>query len=295
MMRAFHLIGNTKGIFMASDSKIWLITGVSSGFGLSLAQAVAAAGDTVVGSVRKEAQGEAFVKNCGGNSSFVRMDVTIAAERKAAIAKVLKDHGRIDVLVNNAGYGLFGAVEEVSDAEARAQMETNFFGALALTQGVLPSMRAQKSGHIVQISSIAGFAGTQGLGLYNASKFALEGFSEALAQEVAGLGIKVTIVEPGPYRTRWAGDSSVRAATLIDAYAGTAHETYNVINGYSGRQPGDPDKGAALILEAVKSAEPPLHLPLGKMAVDRMRGKMAALSREIDAWEARSVATAFSE
>lgn len=277
---------------MGSGSKVWLITGVSSGFGLSLAHAVAARGDVVVGSVRKPVQGDAFVKEVSG-ASYVRMDVTVGAEREAAVAEVLKRHGRIDVLVNNAGYGLFGAIEEASEAEVRAQMETNFFGALALTQLVLPGMRAQQSGHIVQISSIAGIAGTQGLGIYNASKFALEGFSQALAQEVAGMGIKVTLVEPGPYRTKWAGDSSVRTAKQIAAYDATAHETYRVINGYSGRQPGDPDKAAKLIMEMVQSGDAPLHLPLGKMAVDRARFKMAALGKDVDAWEARSVATAF--
>ncbi len=281
------------GQHMATTSKIWLITGVSSGFGLSLALAVLAAGDVVVGSVREAEQGEAFVQAMGGSASFVVMDVTNAAQREAAVAEVLSKQGRIDVLVNNAGYGFFGAVEEASDAEARHQMEVNFFGALALTQLVLPAMRAQKSGHVVQISSIAGISGTQGLGLYNASKFALEGFSEALAQEAAPLGIKVTLVEPGPFRTEWAGGSSVRSAKQIAAYAPTAHETYNVINGYSGKQPGDPDKGAKLIVEAVKSANPPLHLPLGKMAVDRMRSKLASLGREVDVWEAKSVATAF--
>ncbi len=279
---------------MASTSKIWLITGVSSGFGLALAKAVVATGDTVVGSVRKDAQGQAFAQALGGKASFVRMDVTVAEEREAALAQVLKQHGRVDVLVNNAGYGLFGAVEEVSEAEARQQMETNFFGALALTQAVLPGMRAQGSGHVVQISSVAGFSATPGLGLYNASKFALEGFSEALAQEVAKLGIRVMIVEPGPFRTKWAGESAVRSAKQIEAYDGSAHEVFRMINGYSGKQPGDPERGAALIVEAVNSGAAPLRLPLGQMAIERMRAKLASVAKEVDAWEAKSLATAFA-
>jgi NAD(P)-dependent dehydrogenase (short-subunit alcohol dehydrogenase family) len=278
---------------MASTSKIWFITGVSGGLGLALAKAVVAAGDMVVGSVRKSGQAEAFEAQFPGKAFAVHMDVTVAEEREAAMAQILRQHGRIDVLVNNAGYGLFGAIEEISEAEARAQMETNFFGALALTQAVLPIMRGQGSGHVVQISSIAGFASMPGLGIYNASKYALEGFSEALAQEVAAMGIRVTLVEPGPFRTQWAGDSAVRSARRIDAYAEGPHALINMIHGYSGNQPGDPDKAAKVILEAVRSDAPPVHLPLGKTAIDRMRAKMASLEKEIAAWEARSLATAF--
>jgi NAD(P)-dependent dehydrogenase (short-subunit alcohol dehydrogenase family) len=274
-------------------AKIWLITGVSSGFGRSLAEAAVKAGDTVVGTLRKPSQIEEFKRLHPGKTFGILMDVNDARQVADGVESVLEQFGRIDVLVNNAGYGLFGAVEEASLQETREQMETNFFGALALTQAVLPAMRKAKRGHIVQISSIAGFTGTPGLGLYNASKHALEGMSEALAQEVAPLGIKVLIVEPGPYRTKWAKGGAKDAAKKIDDYAASAHATINMIHGYEGNQPGDPDKGAQLIVDVVNSPNPPLRLPLGKIAIDRMRAKIKSLESEITLWEKRSVATAF--
>lgn len=273
--------------------KLWLITGVSSGFGRSFVDAVVKAGDSVVGTLRKPEQVKEFNSLYPGKASAILMDVNNPEQITAGVESVLKQHGRIDVLVNNAGYGLFGAVEEASQQEIRDQMETNFFGALALTQAVLPFMRKAKKGHIVQISSVAGFTSIPGLGIYNASKHALEGASEALAQEVAPLGIKVLIVEPGPYRTKWAGAGSKNAAKKIDDYAATAHLTEKMIHGYDGNQPGDPDKAAELIIEVINSPNPPLRLPLGKMAIDRMREKIQKLESEIRAWEKQSIATAF--
>jgi NAD(P)-dependent dehydrogenase (short-subunit alcohol dehydrogenase family) len=276
-------------------SKIWLITGVSSGFGRSLAEAVVKAGDVVFGTLRNPAQCAEFNALHPGKAFGVMMDVNNPQQVAEGVKSIFKEHGRIDVLVNNAGYGLFGAVEEASDEETRAQMETNFFGALALTRAVLPGMRKAKRGHIVQISSVASFASTPGLGIYNASKHALEGASEALAQEVAPLGIKVLIVEPGPYRTKWAKSGAKDAAKKIEDYAATAHATMQMIHGYEGKQPGCPDKGAKLIVDAVNSPNPPLRLPLGKIAIDRMREKMRVLEREISAWEKQSIATAFDD
>ncbi len=274
--------------------KIWLVTGVSSGFGNCLVDAIIAQGDYVVGSLRKDEQVAEFNKKYADKASAVKLDVTKTETLESIISKIIAEHKTIDVLVNNAGYGLFGAVEEISLAQARAQMETNFFGALALTQAVLPFMRAQKSGSIVQISSVAGFCSLAGLGIYNASKYALEGFSEALSQEVAPLGIKVLIVEPGPFRTHWAGGSSQTAEKLIADYAPTAHAMYNQIKGYSGKQPGDPQKGAELIIKAVKHPNPPLRLPLGQVAIERIRAKMGGFQKEIAAWEAESVATSIT-
>jgi len=277
-----------------SSQKIWLITGVSSGFGRCLTEEVLKAGDFVIGTLRKPQQVEEFNRQYAGKAMAVRMDVTKKNEIVDGLRLAMGSHKHTDVLVNNAGYGLFGAVEEASEQETRAQMETNFFGALALTQAVLPSMRKQRSGHIVQISSVAGVCTLPGLGIYNASKFALEGFSEALAQEVAPLGIKVTLVEPGPFRTHWAGDSAKIAERSIPDYENTAHATTKQIQGYNGNQPGDPVKAAQAIIRAVGSATPPVHLPLGEIAIDRIREKMRNLEKEIAAWEEVSVKTAFA-
>lgn len=274
-------------------SKIWLITGVSSGFGRSLAEAAVKAGDIVVGTLRKSIQCEEFNSLHPGLASGILMDVNDSRQIASGVELVLKQHGRIDVLVNNAGYGLFGALEEASEQETRDQMETNFFGALALTRAVLPGMRKARSGHIVQISSIAGFRSTPGLGIYNASKFALEGVSEALEAEVAPLGIKVLIVEPGPFRTHWAGNSAKDVTNKIDDYSDTARYTAQMIHGYAGSQPGDPDKAAELIIDVINSPNPPLRLPLGKVAIDRMREKLYMLETEINLWEKQSIATAF--
>lgn len=274
-------------------SKIWFITGVSSGFGRSLVGAVVKAGDIVIGTLRKPIQCEELNRLYPGKASGILMDVNDSRQIASGVELALKQYGRIDVLVNNAGYGLFGAVEEASEQEARDQMETNFFGALALTRAVLPGMREARRGHIVQISSVAGFRSTPGLGIYNASKFALEGFSEALESEVAPLGIKVLIVEPGPFRTNWAGSGSKDVAHKINDYRDSARLTAQMIHGYDGSQPGDPDKAARLIVDAVNSPNPPLRLPLGKVAIDRIREKISMLEQEIQVWEKQSIATAF--
>lgn len=276
------------------NNKIWLVTGISSGFGKALAAHIIAKGDIVIGTMRKQAQVEAFNKEYEGRALGIKMDVTNKEEVKAGVAAAIQHYGRIDILVNNAGYGLFGAIEEVSEQEARDQMETNFYGPLWLTQEVLPHMRKQGYGNIVQVSSIAGFRSTPGLGLYNASKFALEGFSEALSYEVAPFNIKVTIVEPGPYRTKWAGASAIRSAKVMDVYTNSiAGKMITEINGYDGNQPGDPDKAADLIIKVIKSDNPPLRLPLGQAAITRMRDKMQLLEKDIQQCEKESIATAF--
>lgn len=275
-----------------SSASVWFITGCSKGLGRALAEAVLEHGHRVVASARDVASLDVLH---GDSAHLLRLalDVTDPAAVQAAVAAAHAHFGRIDVLVNNAGYGLAGAVEEVSDEEARAQLETNVFGTLHMVRAVLPAMRAQKSGHILQISSIAGFVGTPGLGIYNASKFALEGYSEALAIELAPLGIHVTLIEPGPFRTDWAGPSLLTPATAIAAYADTAHKTIAMLNGYSGAQPGDPRKAALAMLAVVGSPEPPLRLPLGALAVARVRQKLAATSDELDAWEQVGLATSF--
>lgn len=280
---------------MINYSKIWFITGVSGGLGRALAEQVAQQGDIVFGTVRKPEQVEQFNQLVHGKTFGLELDINNHSRIELLITHILDQFGRIDVLVNNAGYGLFGAIEEVSMEEARQQMETNFFSALAVTQAVLPVMRRQRAGHVVQISSMAGMRSSPGMGLYNASKFALEGFSEALALEAAHLNIKVTIVEPGPFRTLWAGPSSVRSKKVIDDYESSAGELIRTINGYTGTQPGDPVKAARAIIKAVNSENPPLRLALGKIALEAVRKKLSSLQQNYDEWEEVTVDTSFDE
>ncbi len=274
--------------------KKWLVTGVSSGFGRCFAEAVCARGDYVIGTVRKESDCVDFNQTFAGKGEAVMMDMNYPEQIKSGVAKVLSKHQTIDILVNNAGYGLFAAVEEASEQEVRQQMETNFFGPLFLTQALLPSMRAAQSGYIVQISSIAGLSAMPGLGIYNASKFALEGMSEALSQELAPLGIKVLIVEPGPFRTKWGGGSSRDTENHITAYEPTAHAVIKMIHDYDGKQPGDPQKAVELILEAMNAESPPLRLPLGQLALERVKRKMESVANDVSHWQNKSSATDFS-
>lgn len=278
----------------SSDKKVWLITGCSKGLGRSLAEAVIQQGYRAVVTARDPDTLNALIELAPERVQALALDVNSEVQIQDAVTRTITRFGRIDVLVNNAGYGLAGAVEEVSDAEAREQMETNVFAVLKLTRAVLPHMRAQKSGHILNISSAAGFVATPGLGIYNASKFALEGLSEALAQEAAHLGIKVTIIEPGPFRTDWAGPSLMTPHKMINDYADTAHKTIQTLNGYSGKQPGDPQKAARAMILVVESVNPPMRLPLGEMAVGRIRQKLAAMTAELDTWEIVSLDTSFA-
>ncbi len=280
---------------MITSSRIWLITGVSGGLGRALALEAAQNGDIVFGTLRQAGQVDEFTDLVHGKTFGIQLDVNKQEQIGPVITHILDQFGRIDILVNNAGYGLFGATEEVSMSEARAQMETNFFGALAVTQAVLPVMRSQRSGHILQVSSIAGLSSNPGLGIYNASKFALEGFTEALYMETKDLNIRVTLIEPGPFRTDWAGSSSSRAAKVIADYDSTAGERIRAINGMSGNQPGDPVKAAKAILTVVNSDNPPLRLALGKIAIEVIRKKIQLLERELNEWEQLSANTGFEE
>lgn len=280
---------------MIISSRIWLITGVSSGLGRALALQAAQNGDIVFGTLRKSDQVQEFNDLVHGKTFGIELDVNDHRQISPVITHILDQFGRIDILVNNAGYGLFGAIEEVSMEEARQQMETNFFGALALSQAVLPIMRNQRSGHIIQISSMAGIRANPGVGLYNASKFALEGMSEALALELKPLNIHLTLVEPGPFRTEWAGSSSIRSKKIIEDYTASAGERIKLINGISGKQPGDPVKGAKAIIRVVNSDNPPMRLALGKPAVDAIREKLRSVEKELAAWEAVSLDTEFDE
>ena len=275
--------------------RIWLITGVSGGLGRALAIEAAQNGDIVYGTLRKPEQLEAFNQLVPGKTIGIILDVNQHQNIQGVLDEILRQQGRIDILVNNAGYGLMGAIEELSLEEARQQMETNFFSVMALTQAVLPILRAQGSGKILQVSSMSGVRANAGTGLYNASKFALEGLSEALALEVKHLNIDVLIIEPGPFRTEWAGASSVRAKKVIKDYDASSGERLRALQGISGNQPGDPVKAAKAILIAVNSEKPPLRLVLGKVALDAMRDKFKTVEQEFSKWEEVSVNTAFEE
>jgi NAD(P)-dependent dehydrogenase (short-subunit alcohol dehydrogenase family) len=259
-------------------SKVWFITGTSRGFGRVWAEAALARGDAVAATARDVTSLEPLVARYGERVAPIALDVTDKAMVAAAVAETLKRFGRIDVAVNNAGYGLFGAVEEISEAEARAQIETNLFGALWVTQAVLPAMRAQKSGHIIQVSSIGGVNAFPTIGLYHASKWGLEGFSQALAAEVAELGIKVTIVEPGGYATDWGGPSAKRA-TPMAAYDDTRAAMARF---RSGNVPGDPEATGPAMLKLVDAADPPLRIFFGASGLAMTKAEYA---RRIETWE----------
>ncbi|MEU4196390.1 SDR family oxidoreductase [Kribbella sp. NPDC026611] len=239
--------------------KTWFITGASRGFGRVWAQAALERGDQVAATARNLDDLKELATQYGDRALPLRLDVTDRDAVFAAVEQATETFGQLDVVVNNAGYGLFGMIEETTEQQARAQLETNFFGALWVTQAVLPVLRNQGSGHILQVSSIGGIAAFPTLGLYNASKWALEGLSEALAAEVAPLGVKVTIVEPGPYGTDWSGASAVHT-TPIDAYDPVREARRTTA---AARTPAAPDVTAGVVLQLVDTDQPPLRLFLG--------------------------------
>lgn len=281
---------------MSESSRVWFITGVSTGLGRAIAQEALARGEHVIGTLRKAEQLAEFEALAPGLAHGCLLDVNDKANVHSTVTKAIEAQGRIDVLVNNAGYGLAGAAEEVSGAEIAHQMDTNFTGLVAVTQAALPFMRAQKSGHIVNISSVAGYKGIPGMSIYAASKHAVEGFSEGLAYEAAHLGIKVTIVEPGAFRTNWSSNSAIiRSAKVIDDYAPTAGMVRSGLSHMDGVQENDPVKGARAIMTAVNAEQPPLRLPIGADSVKYLRETLAAMSAELDAWEAVASDTAFDQ
>jgi NAD(P)-dependent dehydrogenase (short-subunit alcohol dehydrogenase family) len=273
--------------------RVWFITGVSTGLGRALAETALTKGDTVVGTVRDPAARSSFEALASGRAHAALLDVRDGPRVQEVVADVTGRIGPIDVLVNNAGYGLEGAVEEASLAEVHDQFDVNVFGALSVLQAVLPSMRVRGYGHIINISSFAGLTAAPGVGIYNGSKFALEGISEALAKEVGPLGIRVTLVEPGAFRTDWAGRSLVHAHQRIADYDRTAGAFGRELAARSGKQIGDPRKAAEAIVTVVEAANPPLHLLLGTDALAAARQKIDALSAEIERWSPVTCATSF--
>jgi NAD(P)-dependent dehydrogenase (short-subunit alcohol dehydrogenase family) len=273
-------------------SRVWFITGASRGLGLAIAQAALENGDSVVATARNAKRAEATLTS-PDRVLAVSLDVTDAVSVRNAAAAALSRFGRIDVVVNNAGYGLMGAIEAVDAQEIEQVFKTNFFGAHEVLRALLPTLRAQRSGCIVNISSVGGFTGTPGAGAYNASKFALEGMSEALAQELAPLGIRVIIVEPGYFRTDFLDDSLRTAKATIADYSESAERSIRSMTTRNGKQPGDPHKAARVILQAVDSPRPPLRLALGADSVERITNKLAAVRRDLEDWRALSVSTNF--
>ncbi|WP_419816485.1 oxidoreductase [Glacieibacterium sp.] len=274
----------------ATDTPVWFITGCSTGFGRELAEQVAARGWRAVVTARER---ERVADLASDTVLALALDVTDTAGITAAVAAANERFGRIDVLVNNAGYGYQASIEEGDDAEIRAQFETNVFGLFALTRAVLPGMRERRHGHVINISSVAGLVGIPGSGYYAASKHAVEGFTDALRAEGGPIGIKATCIEPGPFRTDWAGRSLKQTTNRIEDYAGTAGARLASTSGYSGNQPGDPARAAAAIIAVTEQAEPPRHLVLGAFGLDAVTGELRAALAEIEAGRPTGLATDF--
>lgn len=275
--------------------RVWFITGSSTGFGRLLAEEVLKIGDAVVATARKIEQVADLEGQSPERALALGLDVTNQEQVDAAFHKTLQRFGRVDVLVNNAGYGVAGALEEVSDAELRPMYEANVFGLLRVTRAFLPQLRKQRSGHILNLSSIGGLTAGPGWGLYQSTKFAVEGLSEALAQEVAPLGIRVTIIEPGPFRTDFLGRSSQEAAKQIEDYRSTADNARLYRSEQDGKQPGDPMKAVQAMIQVVDSSNPPLRLLLGASALKRVKQKIETWQKEIAAWEPVTVGADFPE
>ena len=276
------------------NSLTWFITGCSTGFGRELARAVVARGYRAVVTARNPAQVEDLVASHGDRALALPLDVTNPAQVAGTARRAEEHFGGIDVLVNNAGIGYFAAVEESDEAEVRRMFEINFFGMAGMTRAVLPGMRKRRSGHIINIASICGLAAIPSLGDYSATKFAVEGLSEVLALEVGPLGIRVTLVEPSGFRTKWAGPSAKdSSASEIADYDATAGAERRALRDLSGKQPGDPVRAANTIIQAVESPAPPLHLLLGKDALRLAREKLEILRRDFDTWQSVTIGADF--
>ena len=278
-----------------STTPVWFITGCSTGLGRALAERVLQQGERCVATARDPGQIEDLARQFPDTACVLQLDVANVAQVGAAVERAVSAFGGIDVLVNNAGHGYSAAVEEGEDAPVRAMFETNFFGLVALTRRVLPLMRARGRGHVINVSSIGGLVGSPASGYYNASKFAVEGLSQALQVEVAPLGIRVTLIEPGPFRTDFQGRSMTTTATPLAAYAATAGARRIKQKAISGTQAGDPLRAADAIIAVARSDAPPLHLLLGRNALDRARAKFTDFLRAADEWESVTLSADFPE
>lgn len=279
---------------MLNEKAVWLITGCSKGLGLAFARQALEAGYRVVATAREAGSLVALTERYGDQVLATTLDVTNETQIKRAVAEAEQHFGHIDVLVNNAGFGYFGAIEEGEDAGVRAMFETNTFGPINLVKAVLPGMRARRAGYLVNISSIGGFVTYPAVGYYNMTKFALEAMSEALSKELAPLGIGSMVVEPGAFLTDFRGLSSQKQPeTRIADYADTAGKARDGIFAAHGKQQGDPDRAARAIIDALRSPEPPVRLILGSDALDQARARLTELAESMDAWEETTRDTSF--
>lgn len=275
-------------------SRVWFITGCSTGFGRCLAEQALAAGNRVVVTARQTASLESLAEQFPETCLPLALDVTEPTQITGSVRAALENFGRIDVLVNNAGYGLIGALEECDADQIRRSIETNLIGPLNLIRAVLPGMRANHSGHLINLTAVAGVANHEGFSVYGGAKFGLEGASEALRIELAPLGIKVILIEPGPFRTDFISRSLERGRHPIPDYDGTSGKFLRLLESLNGKQPGDPAKAADVMLQLVEEAKPPFRLPLGAFAHRRIRQKLNDQIAELDAWETLGKNTDFS-
>ena len=278
---------------MPSAVRVWMVTGASAGFGRAIAQAALDAGDAVIAAVRRPSSVDDLVASAPDRVTALQLDVTDPRQIESAVADALLWHGRVDVLVNNAGRGHVGAAEAADDRELRDLMNLHFFGPAALTRALLPQMRDRRSGAIVQMSSMGGRFSFPGVGAYSATKFALEGWSEALAAEVAPFGIRVLIVEPGAFRTSFNNANALALSPSLEAYEDQVEPVRRGLSEANGQQPGDPAKAAVAILTALNDPNPPLRLPLGNDAVDAVTAHLDQARIDLHAWEALSRSTDF--
>ncbi|MGB4989249.1 MAG: oxidoreductase [Pyrinomonadaceae bacterium] len=278
---------------MSEETKVWFVTGSSTGFGREIALQALERGYRVAATARNTDTLAELVEKYPDTAKAFKLDVTDSSDITNAVKDAVEAFGKIDILVNNAGYGLGGGIEEPTLEQIRHQYETNVFGVMNMMREVLPHMRAQKSGHILNISSVVGFRALPSAGYYSSTKFAMEALSEALAMETDHLGIKVTIVEPGGFRTDFAGRSFVQPAKRIDDYI--TSERIDNISDFDGAQPGDPVKGVKAIIDMVETGNPPLRLPLGEDCVTAMEEKLEAVKLNVAEWREIAVDTAVDE
>ncbi|MFP7494731.1 oxidoreductase [Terribacillus saccharophilus] len=276
---------------MNNAKKVWLITGTSSGFGRALAEELIENGEYVLATARNEESISDLAEKAPDLVKTFKLDVTDKQQSIRVVDFARQHFGKLDVVVNNAGYGLLGALEEFSEQNIRDQMETNFFGVINVTKAALPLFREQQSGHFINISSVGGISTGASLGMYGASKFALEGLSESLAQELEPFGIKVTIIEPGAFRTDWAGRSMKYADTFMPEYSTSSMK--EMMENFVGHQTGDPSLAAKAIIQITNHSNPPLRLPLGSDTLDIIQNKLEGQLKDLKTWESITSSTDF--